>query len=229
MGYDCLIIDDERMLSENTVEYFEMFGVRTAWVVDAEACYAFFREHSADVILLDINLGGTSGFALCRHLRKTISAPILFISARTSDDDMVLALNIGGDDYIKKPYSLTVLLAKVKAVLKRYKGPGPEEDVFSDGVLRIHFGRKDVYVGERKLALKAMEYKLLAYLVKNKGRAIPKEELFSNVWGDAIVEDNTLNVHIRRLREKVEADPNAPRYIKTERGMGYIFEPGAGA
>jgi two-component system response regulator RegX3 len=224
MRYDCLIVDDEVMLSENTVEYFEMFNIKTAWVADEESCLEFFRNNDTDLILLDINLGNSSGFDLCKHLRKTINVPILFISARTSDDDMVLALNIGGDDYIKKPYSLTVLLAKVKAVLKRYKSHTISDDVFVDGDLRIEFGSKSAFIGEQKLELKAMEYKLLSYLVKNKNRIIPKNELFRNVWEDAIVEDNTLNVHIRRLREKIEDNPNEPKYIKTERGVGYIFE-----
>jgi len=221
--YDCLIVDDEVMLSENTREYFEMFDIKTAWVADAESCLEFFRDNDTDLILLDINLGDSSGFDLCKHLRKTTDVPILFISARTSDDDMVLALNIGGDDYIKKPYSLTVLLAKVKAVLKRYKNPMVDAGAFTIGDLRIDFGDKSVYAGERKLELKAMEYKLLSYLAKNSNRVISKDELFKNVWEDAIVEDNTLNVHVRRLREKVEENPNQPRYIKTERGVGYIF------
>jgi len=201
-----------------------MFNIKTAWVADEESCLEFFRNNDTDLILLDINLGNSSGFDLCKHLRKTTSVPILFISARTSDDDMVLALNIGGDDYIKKPYSLTVLLAKVKAVLKRYKTPTVDNGVFSDGDLRIEFSSKGVFVGEQKLEMKAMEYKLLSYFVKNKNRIIPKDELFRNVWEDAIVEDNTLNVHVRRLREKIEKNPNEPRYIKTERGAGYIFE-----
>lgn len=224
MKYDCLIVDDEVMLSENTLEYFEMFNIKTAWATDEEACLEFFRKNDTDLILLDINLGNSSGFKLCRRLRETTDVPILFISARTSDDDMVLALNIGGDDYIKKPYSLTVLLAKVKAVLKRYKSPVMDEVLFNDGDLCINFSLKSVSVGGVEVQLKAMEYKLLSYLVKNKNRIIPKEEIFSNVWEDAIVEDNTLNVHVRRLREKIEENPNKPHYIKTERGTGYIFE-----
>ncbi|MDR0324727.1 MAG: response regulator transcription factor [Oscillospiraceae bacterium] len=224
MIYDCLIVDDEIMLSENTREYFEMFHIKTAWVADEESCLEFFRNNDTDLILLDINLGNSSGFDLCKHLRRTTSVPILFISARTSDDDMVLALNIGGDDYIKKPYSLTVLLAKVKAVLKRYKSPAVEEGFFADGDFYIDFAEKTVSVDGVKTELKAMEYKLLSYLVNNRNRVIPKDELFRNVWEDAIVEDNTLNVHVRRLREKIEKNPNEPQYIKTERGVGYIFE-----
>jgi len=224
MKYDCLIVDDEEMLSENTLEYFEMFDVKTAWVADEASCLAFFEEHETDLILLDVNLGETSGFDLCKHLRKTTSVPILFISARTSDDDMLLALNIGGDDYIKKPYSLSVLLAKVKAVLKRYKTPTLDVEVFATGNLRIDFKESSIFVNEEKISLKAMEYKLLAYLVKNKNRVIPKDEFFRHVWEDSFSEDNTLNVHIRRLREKIEENPNEPKLIKTVRGTGYIFE-----
>ena len=224
MKYDCLIVDDEVMLSENTREYFEMFGIKTAWVADEQSCLEFFNNNDTDLILLDINLGDASGFDLCKLLRKKTNVPILFISARTSDDDMVLALNIGGDDYIKKPYSLTVLLAKVKAVLKRHTNPAEDNEIFADGNLRIDFASKTVFVNEVKIDLKTMEYKLLAYLAKNKNRTVPKEELFRNVWEDAIVEDNTLNVHVRRLREKIEKTPNDPIYIKTVRGVGYIFE-----
>ena len=226
MKYDCLIVDDEVMLSKNTCEYFNMFGVKTFWVADKKSCLDFFRENEADLILLDINLSDTSGFDLCRHLRKTSNIPILFISARTSDDDMVLALNIGGDDYIKKPYSLTVLLAKVKAVLKRYQNSETGTETFTTGDLHISFTDKLVHIGGSKIELKTMEFKLFAYLVKNKNRIVPKEELFKNVWEDSIVEDNTLNVHVRRLREKIEKNPNEPLYIKTVRGTGYVFEAG---
>jgi len=224
MKYDCLIVDDEVMLSENTREYFNMFDIKTAWVADEKSCLDFFRENETDLILLDINLGDASGFDLCKHLRKTISVPILFISARTSDDDMLLALNIGGDDYIKKPYSLSVLLAKVKAVLKRYKTPDLDTEVFTTGNLRIDFAEGSAYIGDKRLQMKAMEYKLLSYFIKNKNRVIPKDEFFRNVWEDSFSEDNTLNVHVRRLREKIEENPNEPRYIKTVRGTGYIFE-----
>lgn len=119
MEYDCLIIDDEKLLADSTAEYFGLFGVKAAAAYSSSECRSFFRENSAQLLLLDINLGDGSGFALCKELRETTDIPILFISARTSDDDQVIALSIGGDDYIQKPYSLSVLLAKVKAVLKR--------------------------------------------------------------------------------------------------------------
>jgi two-component system response regulator RegX3 len=156
-------------------------------------------------------------------LRETINVPILFISARTSDDDVLLALNVGGDDYIQKPYSLAVLLAKVKTVLKRYKTIESEPNIFTSGKLRIDFQTESVFIEERVIELKAMEYKLLAYLAKNKNRTVTKDEIFKNVWEDSVTGDNTLNVHIRHLREKIETDTNKPRYIKTVWGVGYVF------
>ena len=119
MTYDCFIIDDEKLLADSTAEYFNLFGVKTAVAYSASGCRDFFSGNTAELLLLDINLGDGSGFELCKELRETTDIPILFISARTSDDDQIIALSIGGDDYIQKPYSLSVLLAKVKAVLKR--------------------------------------------------------------------------------------------------------------
>ena len=119
MKYNCLIIDDEKVLADSTAEYFNLFGVNTIAVYSVDNCRKFFKDNTAELILLDISLGDGSGFDLCKELRQKTNIPILFISARTSDDDKIVALNIGGDDYVQKPYSLGVLLAKVKAVLKR--------------------------------------------------------------------------------------------------------------
>jgi len=222
MHYDCLIVDDEEALSQSTYEYFNMFDVSAFWVPDAQSCLQFFGEHSADLILLDINLGGSSGFDLCKQLRKMTDIPILFISARRSDDDMLLALSIGGDDYIQKPYSLSVLLAKVKVVLGRYRiAPA---STLTIGGLKLDEDGHSVHLNGEKVELKMMEFKLLSYLMKNHGRVVSKEELFRKVWEDSITGDNTLNVHIRRLREKLESDPNNPQYIKTVWGTGYVFE-----
>lgn len=221
MKYNCLIIDDEKLLADSTAEYFELFGVKTFAVYGADGCRAFFNGNTAEVILLDINLGDGSGFELCRELRETKDIPILFISARTSDDDKIIALNIGGDDYVQKPYSLGVLLAKVKAVLKRYGGAS--DTVYSDGYLTVNVASRQVYAGGKRVKLTALEFRLLAYLIESRGRVIPKSELFEKVWQDKFTGDGTLNVHIRRLREAVERDPNKPVYIVTAWGDGYSF------
>ncbi|MBR3248169.1 MAG: response regulator transcription factor [Clostridiales bacterium] len=225
MRYSVLIIDDEKELAESTSEYFNMMGVSSKYVLSSREALDFFRENEAGIILLDINLGDSSGFSLCKTLRETIDSPILFISARSSDDDMVVALNIGGDDYITKPYSLNVLFAKVKAVLNRYESSGKKSgDIHVFGDLKIDNGAGIVYRKGKEVELTAMEYKLLSYLVNNRNKVIGKDEIFSNVWEDSFVSDGTLNVHIRHLREKLEDDPNEPVFIKTARGRGYLFK-----
>lgn len=225
MEYSVLIIDDEKELADSTAEYFDMFDLKTCCVYTAAAALEFFKTNSAKLILLDINLGDSSGFSLCKTLRETISVPILFISARSSDDDMVVALNIGGDDYITKPYSLNVLFAKVKAVLKRYEKSTPSKGLaHTYGDISIDLDSGIVSKAGKEVELTAMEYKLLAYLVVNKGKVVVKQDIFDNVWDDSFVSDGTLNVHIRHLREKLEDNPNSPVYLKTARGRGYIFK-----
>lgn len=219
MKYNCLIVDDERVLADSTAEYFNLFGVSAYAVYGAEDCRKFFTENSAELILLDITLGDGSGFNLCKELRKTTDIPILFISAKTGDDDKIIALNIGGDDYVQKPYSLGVLLAKVKAVLKRFG----KSDGYSDGYLSVNIGAKRVEVEGREIKLTALEFKLLAYLLENADKVISKKQLFENVWQDKFTGDGTLNVHIRKIREAIEKNPNSPEYILTAWGDGYKF------
>lgn len=223
MTYDCLIVDDEKMLCDSTAEYFNLFGIKTAAVYSAGECLSFIENNKICLLLLDINLGDGSGFALCKKLRETTDIPILFISARSSDDDKIIALNIGGDDYIQKPYSLGVLFAKVKAVLKRYSKSSPS---FSDGRLTVDIAKRQLTVDGEIKKLKALEFKLLAYLVENRGRVVGKQELFENVWADKFTGDGTLNVHIRRIREVIELDANNPKYILTVWGEGYRFDGG---
>ena len=222
MTYDALIIDDEELLADSTAEYFNLFGVKTAVAYSASGGRDFFRKHSARLLLLDINLGDGSGFELCRELRETAELPILFISARTSDDDQIIALSIGGDDYIQKPYSLSVLLAKVKVVLRRCGKKGGI--AYSDGWLSIDFDARRTLVNGSPVKLTALEFKLLSYLIQNEGRMVSKQELFEKVWEDRFTGDGTLNVHIRKLREAIERNPGSPEYILTVWGEGYRFK-----
>ena len=224
MKYDCLVIDDEKLLADSTAEYFNLFGVKTAVVYDAFQCRKFFEENTAKLLLLDINLGDSSGFDLCRELREKTEIPILFISARSSDDDKIIALNIGGDDYVQKPYSLGVLLAKVKVVLKRF-GQNTDEE-YSDGRLAVDFHGKQVAVEGNPVKLTPLEFKLLSYLIRNKNRTVSKQELFEKIWEDKFTGDGTLNVHIRKIREAIEREPGKPEYIVTVWGDGYRFNGG---
>ena len=241
MNYQCLIVDDDVTIAENTAEYFNIFDVSTAYVTSYEAAITFLDENQVSLILLDINLGDGSGFELCKRIRKDYDMPILFISARKSDDNILTALNIGGDDFISKPYSLNIIFAKVKAVLSRYErsvekanvkasATSPENALKEQERLTIS---SEIYLdtsshklmknGE-SISLKVKEYKMLLYLLENKGRVITKDELLKSVWEDEFIGEGTLSVHARHLREKIEKDPNNPEIIKTIWGVGYIIE-----
>jgi len=226
MKYDCLIIDDEKELANNTCEYFNMFDVKTAAVYSSAEAEAFLKDNEPNLVLLDINLSDGSGFELCKKIRQTLNIPILFISARNTDDDKIIALNIGGDDYIEKPYSLGVLLAKVKVVLKRFGGAeteaAPKSD-FDDGYLRMDTVNKTVFVNGEEKKITSIEWKLLNYLIENKNRLVTKNEIFDNVWNDKFTTDGTLNVHIRKIREAIEKDAQDPKYIITVWKEGYKF------
>ena len=244
MHYNCLIVDDEVELAKMTAEYFDMFDIKTQYVDSAVSCFDFLKENETDMILLDINLKDGSGFDVCRKIREEYQLPILFISARQSDDDVLVALSIGGDDYVKKPYSLSVLLAKVKVNLKRVE----QIKKLSESSMDTETGRKDTssenqntgtdieeaialdastmsaVMNGKHIPLKAKEFALLKVLYDNKNTIVTKDRLFNEVWGDSFYGDGTLNVHIRKLREKLEKDANNPDYIKTVWGTGYILE-----
>lgn len=232
MHYNCLIVDDEVELAKMTAEYFQMFDISTEYVDSAASCYDFIEKNDVDLILLDINLGDGSGFEVCKKVREQYQLPILFISARQSDDDVLIALSIGGDDYIKKPYSLSVLLAKVKLNLKKVeqlkelsKANESASDLDdSSDVLRIDEATMSVILKGERISLKAKEFALLKCLYEHKNTIVTKDTLFDEVWGDSFYSDGTLNVHIRKLREKLEKDSNNPEYIKTIWGTGYILE-----
>lgn len=232
MHYNCLIVDDEEELAKMTAEYFRMFDVSTEYVCSAADCFKFLDGNTTDLILLDINLGDGSGFDICKKIREDLQLPILFISARQSDDDVLVALSIGGDDYVKKPYSLSVLLAKVKVNLKRYEQIKQAGAAALDTITQADENERffmdpstmSVILNGKRIPLKAKEYALLNCLYAHRNSIVKKEVLFDEVWGDSFFSDSTLNVHIRKLREKLEEEPNEPKLIKTVWGTGYYLE-----
>ncbi len=235
MNYKVLMIDDDKVIAESTAEYFNMFDVKTAFVTSYEDAVVFLEENTVSLLLLDINLGDKSGFDLCKKVRENYDMPILFVSARTSDDDVLIALNIGGDDYIKKPYTLSILLAKVKTTLARYEkaaasassSDAPASKSLSYGLtdaITLDTNTHKLVVDGEEQSLKDMEYKLLLYLVENRGRVVTKDELLQKVWEDEFIGEGTIAVHIRHLREKIEKDPKEPVIIKTIWGVGYILD-----
>ena len=197
---------------------------------------AFLERHDVSLLLLDINLGERSGFELCRKIRENYDLPIFFISARTSDDDVLIALNIGGDDYIKKPYTLSILLAKVKAAVARYDRLRDNPHTVrnfqqtEDGLVKLigevylNTNIHKIIADGREITLKALEYKLLYYLFANRGKVVSKDDLLRDVWEDEHINEGTIAVHIRHLREKIETDPKEPQLIKTIWGVGYMME-----
>ena len=243
MEYKVLMIDDDEVIAQSTAEYFNRFGYNTAYVTGYDEAVDFLEKNRVLLLLLDINLGDKSGFDLCKKVRENYDMPILFISARTSDDDVLIALNIGGDDYIKKPYTLSILLAKVKTILARYekakedaelalKSGGSSSGIGDDAngsirltdTISVDTNLHKLKKGEEFIGLKAMEYKMLLYLLENKNRVVTKDELLKNVWDDEFIGEGTLAVHIRHLREKIETDPKDPQVIKTVWGVGYMIE-----
>lgn len=248
MEYKVLMIDDDEVIAQSTAEYFNLFEIKTAYVTSFDEAVYFLSKNTVALLLLDINLGDKSGFELCKKVRENYDMPILFISARTSDDDVLIALNVGGDDYIKKPYTLNVLLAKVKTILARYEKAREDAEIAASVRLGESYGSSDrsdktpegsIYIteglmldtnmhvlriGKEQISLKAMEYKMLHYLLKKRGRVVTKDELLKDVWDDEFIGEGTLAVHIRHLREKIEKDSKNPEIIKTVWGVGYVIE-----
>lgn len=177
-----------------------------------------------DLIVLDVMLPESDGFDLCRRIRKTTAmarTPILFLTARSDEVDRVLGLEIGGDDYITKPFSTRELIARVKAHLRRGE---PEAETFAAGPFKLDRGAHRVLLNGEALSLTSTEFRLLDFFLSHPGLAYSREQLLGEVWGEEHVTPRTVDVHVRRLREQIEAQPDAPRYLVTVRGFGYRFE-----
>lgn len=226
MKYDCLIVDDEAEIARGICEYFNMFDINSAYVTGYGDGMTFLSENQVSLLLLDINLGHDSGFLFCKEVRKNSTVPIIFISARNREQDILSGLNLGGDDYITKPFSMNILLAKARAMIKRHRGGWEKEDAadVTFGKVRVERATMRLYREGMLVKLKPMEWKLLNYFLEHQDRVIAKEELLGNVWADMFVSEGTISSHVRHLREKIEDDPNNPVFIKTAWGTGYICE-----
>lgn len=224
-----LIIDDDADLSMLICDMYEDYGYETAHAKSAADAYVWMGKNTCDMILLDINLPETTGFEVCREIRKVSSVPIIFASARTSEDDKITGLDMGGDDYLSKPYSLRELLSRTNSLLRR--ACGGQEDcrelVVSDTAANrivIRPGERCVIRNDAPVNLALKEYDLLLYMARHRGEALPKERLIQEVWGVFCeVEMSTLTVHIRWLREKLEKNPSKPELIQTVWGIGYML------
>ena len=221
--YHLLIVEDDIIICEG----IKTFLSRKGYDVDCAYSLAEARqalESSYHLIVLDINLTDGSGMDLCKEVRKEGNTPVIFLTANDTEQDMMEGFLAGCDDYIAKPFSIELLNQRIAAVLRRSEGT-PNHDIFSYGDLTVDFKRMSVSVQESAIRLSATEYKLLELLIKNKGCVLTRKMILEKVWDcdENYVDENTLNVHIRRLRKKIETDPKNPKYIVTVFGIGYTF------
>lgn len=219
-----LVVDDDKDLSFIIGEMLESYGYKATVADNSEKAFDLLSKNKYHLVLLDINLPEITGFEICKELRRMSNVPVIFASARTSEDDRITSFDIGGDDYLPKPYSMQELLSRVNALIRRAYG-SLEEQILKFGDVAVNISSRTVTKNGRKVSLSLREFDLLSYLCENKNTAIPKEKLISEVWGAfSEVETSTLTVHIRWLREKLENDPAKPEFIKTVFKVGYMLE-----
>lgn len=215
------IVEDDRLFNEALHQILKKAGYETACAYSFGEGLALI-EKKPDLIIIDVNLPGGEGFELCRRARDYGQVPVIFLTARDEETDMIKAFDLGADDYLVKPFPMAVLLKHVEAVLRRSSS---EKDILSYMDLQIDFQRKSVSYQGAEIKLTAREYGVLALLAKNQGRIVTKEMILEQVWDaeGAFVEENTVNVTLSRLRKKIEPEPASPIFIRNVFGMGYTF------
>ena len=220
-----MIIEDDKKLAELIKKHLERYGYKTFLVEDFSNIKKEFLENKPELVLMDINLPSFDGFYWCRDIRIHSKIPIIFISARDSDMDQVMAIDNGGDDFITKPFSYDVLLAKIKGVLRREYGSYAKNDTdyFKVDDLILHMNNNILEFRDKKTELSKNEFSLLLYLVKNINKIVLRDTLLEILWNDIdFIDDNTLSVNVTRLRKKLE-EVGISNAIETKRGQGYIL------
>jgi two-component system response regulator RegX3 len=222
-----LVVEDEESFIDALTVGLEREGFDVAIARDGQQGLATFHDGHFDVVLLDLMLPKMSGLDVCRSIRGSSNVPIIIVSAKGEEVDMVLMLEIGADDYVTKPYRLRELVARIRAVLRR-RGESEEvhsEDVIALGNIRLDIDARRLYVNGEEIKLRKKEFALLRLLLENPGRVLTREVLIDRVWGSDYVGDTkTLDVHIKRLRTLIEDEPKSPTHITTVRGVGYRYE-----
>jgi two-component system response regulator RegX3 len=222
-----LVVEDEQSLREPLVYILEREGFEVFEAADGPTALVQWKERKPDLILLDLMLPGMSGVDVCREIRNHSSVPIIMVTAKDSEVDKVVGLEIGADDYVVKPYSTRELLARIKAVLRRGSVPDARQSrtVIEAGPVRIDTDRHSVTVSGVAVTLPLKEFELLEYLIDNANRVLTRGQIIDRVWGSNYYGDTkTLDVHVKRIRGKIEPDPANPRFLVTVRGLGYKFE-----
>ncbi|MEA2476258.1 MAG: two-component system, OmpR family, response regulator RegX3 [Actinomycetota bacterium] len=222
-----LIVEDEESIGQALQYQLEREGYAVEHVTDGIQALDRFRAAGADLILLDLMLPGMSGEDLCKEIRKSSRVPIIMLTARDTDIDKVVGLELGADDYVTKPFNTRELIARMKAVLRRTASDGTSsEGVMEGGGIRLDPQRREVTMGGNPVKLTLKEFDVLELLMENSGRVLQRDTLIDQVWGgDYFGDTRTLDVHIKRLRAKLEADPHSPQHVQTVRGVGYKFVP----
>ena len=221
-----LIVEDEPSLSEPLAYLLGREGYETVIAADGLAAVVEFDRNGADLVLLDLMLPGLSGTEVCREIRTRSSVPIIMLTAKDSEVDIVVGLELGADDYVTKPYSTRELLARMRAVLRRKTEPETENDaVIEIGEVRMDFERHTLSVAGVDTAIPLKEFELLEMLMRNAGRVLTRGQLIDRIWGaDYFGDTKTLDVHIKRIRSRIERTPAEPTMLVTVRGLGYRFE-----
>jgi two-component system response regulator RegX3 len=221
-----LVVEDEASFSEALAYVLGKEGFEVVVADTGDGAIAAFDKGGADLVLLDLMLPGLSGTEVCRQLRSRSSVPIIMLTAKDTEVDKVVGLELGADDYVTKPYSKAELIARIRAVLRRQgESSSLQEGVITAGPVRIDVERHQVNINDELVSLPLKEFELLEFLVRNSGRVLTRSQLIDRVWGsDYFGDTKTLDVHVKRLRAKIEKDPANPTYIQTIRGLGYKFE-----
>ena len=218
---DILVVEDNLEMAALLCDFLEAEGYSVKHCADGESALTAFQSEGARLVILDIMLPGLDGFAVCRKIRKNANTPIIIVSAKDEKDDKLNGLILGADDYIEKPYDIDILLAKIKGIFtRRY-----QTNVLSDGFLKIDKTKRIAYKENTPLDLRQKEFDLLLLLAENSGKTLNKDYLFNQIWGfDSFSEPQTLTVHIKWLRQKIERNPKTPEHIVTVWGVGYRYE-----
>jgi two-component system response regulator RegX3 len=223
-----LVVEDEASFSDALSYLLGREGFEVSVADTGDGAIAEFDRHGADLILLDLMLPGLSGTEVCRQIRQRSNVPVIMLTAKDSEVDKVVGLELGADDYVTKPYSTRELVARIRAVLRRQSedfSDSVPDGVLTAGPVRMDIERHIVNVNEEQVQLPLKEFELLEFLIRNSGRVLTRSQLIDRVWGsDYFGDTKTLDVHVKRLRAKVEVDPANPLFIQTVRGLGYKFE-----
>lgn len=223
-----LIVEDDDKIAEIEQDYLLANGFEVERAADGRSGLAMARQKQYDLILLDIMLPGLDGFAVCRELRRYKEVPVLMVTARQEEVDVLRGLGVGADDYIMKPFNPNELMARVRSHIARYErilaSVKPEQHVVKSGALEIQLDAYRVFLDKKEVPFTRREFELLAFLAEHPNIVFSREALFERVWGaEALGDSATVMVHINRIREKIEEDPAHPRYLETIRGAGYRF------